>query len=184
MKKIVLLGLTAFATFTLCSCDAFNSLKDLVEGKEQYKFNDFKALVANRNLSFTATKCTGSFDTDGAKKEVEYTYNVEDSKWHYDYVITVMGEEITSDGTKDLFLVDEIKNFYDTIDKNKIDKYYKFYATKKEYTIEYSYKDDDVQVESTYVYGEDGLIISGDIKSTDLKEVRTYVTKESYKYSK
>ena len=59
MKKILLFGLTALSTFALMGCDMIAGLFE-----KSYNYNDFKALLADRKLSWKVTKGSAEIDKD------------------------------------------------------------------------------------------------------------------------
>lgn len=71
MKKILVFGLTALSTFALMDCDMITGLFE-----KSYNYNDFKALLADRKLSFKATKATAEIDKDGEKSTINYTCDI------------------------------------------------------------------------------------------------------------
>ena len=178
MRKVLLLGLTLFGTVALTGCDAISGL---FSGEKQYKYDDFKALLADRKLSFTATRATSVLEENGVKTSVEYTYSALNGEW----------EGTRKEGgirLKTLDIVNEVKS-YDILaalaDK-KVDDIYGFYAKEKSYriTLKVEYKENGVNIrgEAEYKYGEDGLKTYSHEKKTDLDAVETTEEKETFEY--
>ena len=182
MKKVLLLGFAAMATFALTGCDA---IKSFISGEKSYTYNDYKALLADRKLAFTNTKATSTTDKDGKKTERNYTYDKDDKEWKYTYKTTVLGEEIDMDGSTQLDIVSEIKTFDLTcaLLNKKADDIFKFYAKNDSYRITGEYKTDDVQISLEYKYRADGLVTNKFEKSTNLNSVTTTETTITFTYS-
>ena len=182
MKKVLVVGLALLGVVSLTGCD---QIVNLFSGEKQYNYDDFKALLADRKLSFTAVKCESTIDEDGEKTSRTYTYNNEDKVWEYTYTSVVLGEEITSTGSKDLDVITYAKKLELTaafLDK-KTDEVFKFYATADSYKITGSYKNSSYKAEVDYRFGKDGLMISFYEKSTDLDSVESTVKRETFVYS-
>ena len=185
MKKVLLVALAAFGTLALSGCDMINSL---ISGEKQYKYNDFKAEIADRKLSFDATKCKSTLEVDGKKTEREYTYQTYEilgvQTWVYKYYDEDLKTDLT--GSKDLDLV----NYFESIEmgaafvKKDVDEIYKFYAKSDSYRIVCSYSDDEIKYEAEYKFGKDGLMTYSYEKNTDLKKVTSKEEKETFTYSK
>lgn len=174
MKKILLFGLTALSTFALMGCDMITGLFE-----KSYNYNDFKALLADRKLSFKATKATAEIDKDGDKSTINYTYK--DGEWKYKS--TVLSAEVEL--TETLDVVTDAKTCElaaALVDKN-VDELFKFYAKGDAYRITAEYKTDEEQIKLEYKYGADGLVTYRYNKNTDLKSVKTTEKKINYTYS-
>lgn len=174
MKKILVFGLTALSTFALMGCDMITGLFE-----KSYNYNDFKALLADRKLSFKATKATAEIDKDGDKSTINYTYK--DGEWKY--TSTILSAEVEL--TETLDVVSDAKACElaaALVDKN-VDELFKFYAKGDTYRITAEYKTDDEQIKLEYKYGADGLVTYRYNKNTDLKSVKTTEKKINYTYS-
>ena len=174
MKKILVFGLTALSTFALMGCDMITGLFE-----KSYNYNDFKALLADRKLSFKATKATAEIDKDGDKSTINYTYK--DGEWKY--TSTILSAEVEL--TETLDVVSDAKACElaaALVDKN-VDELFKFYAKGDAYRITAEYKTDDEQIKLEYKYGADGLVTYRYNKNTDLKSVKTTEKKINYTYS-
>jgi hypothetical protein len=137
MKKILVFGLTALSTFALMGCDMITGLFE-----KSYNYNDFKALLADRKLSFKATKATAEIDKDGDKSTINYTYK--DGEWKYKSTILSAEVELT----ETLDVVSDAKACEVAaalVDKN-VDELFKFYAKGDAYRITAEYKTDDEQI--------------------------------------
>ena len=181
MKKAFLLGVTLLATFSLTGCEMIEKLlqggQDVVDEKKQYKYDDFAVLIAGTEFKFTYTKCTAEEVINDVKSTYEYTYNSEDSKWHYQ-------TESGADRTKDLSInicLQEL-NASCKVLKKSIDNVFKFYASKKGYEITGTYKNDGNQVDAQYTFNTEGLITLSDQTNTDLDTVKAVNQKVTYKY--
>lgn len=174
MKKILVFGLTALSTFALMGCDMITGLFE-----KSYNYNDFKALLADRRLSFKATKATAEIDKDGDKSTINYTYK--DGEWKYKSTILSAEVELT----ETLDVVSDAKTCElaaALVDKN-VDELFKFYAKGDAYRITAEYKTDEEQIKLEYKYGADGLVTYRYNKNTDLKSVKTTEKKINYTYS-
>lgn len=174
MKKILVFGLTALSTFALMGCDMIAGLFE-----KSYNYNDFKALLADRKLSFKATKATAEIDKDGDKSTINYTYK--DGEWKYKSTILSAEVELT----ETLDVVSDAKTCElaaALVDKN-VDELFKFYAKGDAYRITAEYKTDEEQIKLEYKYGADGLVTYRYNKNTDLKSVKTTEKKINYTYS-
>lgn len=174
MKKILIFGLTALSTFALMGCDMITGLFE-----KSYNYNDFKALLADRKLSFKATKATAEIDKDGDKSTINYTYK--DGEWKYKSTILSAEVELT----ETLDVVSDAKTCElaaALVDKN-VDELFKFYAKGDAYRITAEYKTDEEQIKLEYKYGADGLVTYRYNKTTDLKSVTTTEKKINYTYS-
>ncbi len=174
MKKILVFGLTALSTFALMGCDMITGLFE-----KSYNYNDFKALLADRKLSFKATKATAEIDKDGDKSTINYTYK--DGEWKYKSTILSAEVELT----ETLDVVSDAKTCElaaALVDKN-VDELFKFYAKGDAYRITAEYKTDEEQIKLEYKYGADGLVTYRYNKNTDLKSVKTTEKKINYTYS-
>lgn len=174
MKKILIFGLTALSTFALMGCDMITGLFE-----KSYNYNDFKALLADRKLSFKVTKATAEIDKDGDKSTINYTYK--DGEWKYKSTILSAEVELT----ETLDVVSDAKTCElaaALVDKN-VDELFKFYAKGDAYRITAEYKTDEEQIKLEYKYGADGLVTYRYNKTTDLKSVTTTEKKINYTYS-
>lgn len=174
MKKILVFGLTALSAFALMGCDMITGLFE-----KSYNYNDFKALLADRKLSFKATKATAEIDKDGDKSTINYTYK--DGEWKY--TSTILSAEVEL--TETLDVVSDAKACElaaALVDKN-VDELFKFYAKGDAYRITAEYKTDDEQIKLEYKYGADGLVTYRYNKNTDLESVKTTEKKINYTYS-
>ena len=174
MKKILVFGLTALSTFALMGCDMITGLFE-----KSYNYNDFKALLADRKLSFKAAKATAEIDKDGDKSTINYTYK--DGEWKYKSTILSAEVELT----ETLDVVSDAKTCERAaalVDKN-VDDLFKFYAKGDAYRITAEYKTDEEQIKLEYKYGADGLVTYRYNKNTDLKSVKTTEKKINYTYS-
>ena len=183
MKKLLLLGLALFGTVALTGCDMINSL---ISGEKEYKYDDYKALLADRKLpSFTVSKCASIIDTDGEKESRNYEYDKDAEGWRYSYHDKDI--DIDMNGICSLDIVADVKACELStafLEGNpKVDSIYKFYATDKAYRITGEYKTSSVQVKIEYKYREDGLITSKYEKNTNLDAVKTTETTETFSYS-
>lgn len=179
MKKIILLGLAALSTFTITGCDA---IKDFLNMEKEYKCTDFKALLADRKLSFTDNKAVATSEKGEEKTTLTYTYNADKKEWEYPY--TLLSIEMT--GYTDLDVISHIKSceLAAALIEKKVDDVFKFYANKDSYRITGEYKTDSQQNKIEYKYRSDGLITSKYEKVTDLDKIESVETKVSYVYSK
>ena len=118
MKKAFLLGVTLLATFSLTGCEMIENLlqggQDLLNEKKDYKYDDFAVLVADKNFTFSYTKCTAEKDLAGEKTTIEYTYNSEDKLWHYQ-------TESGNDKSEDLSIVEVL--LCDTMLRDQTDRF-------------------------------------------------------------
>lgn len=174
MKKILVFGLTALSTFALMGCDMITGLFE-----KTYNYNDFKALLADRKLSFKATKATAEIDKDGDKSTINYTYK--DGEWKYKSTILSAEVELT----ETLDVVSDAKSCElaaALVDKD-VNDLFKFYAKGDAYRITAEYKTDDEQIKLEYKYGADGLVTYRYNKNTDLKTVKTTEKTINYTYS-
>ena len=181
MKKAFLLGTTLLAVFSLTGCDLLNNLlqggQDLIDEKKDYKYDDFAVLVADKNFSFSYTKCTAEKEYADEKSTIEYTYNAEDKLWHYE-------TESGSDKSEDLGIVEflqGVKMSAKLLNKS-VDSIYKFSSSKNGYEITATYKDDDQQIDGQYTFNVEGLITLNSEKKTDLNTVKAVTKKITYKY--
>ena len=182
MKKVLLIGLSLFGAVMLTGCDKLNSL---ISGEKEYKYDDFKALLADRKLSFSKTKATAVVDTDGDKSTREYTYNSEDEVWECTYQD---GSDTVTDYKK-LDIVSQIKNYDLTaaLLNKKADDIFTFYATNNSYRITFTYekKHDAVpfRAEGEYKFGADGLQTYSREKIINLDAVTSTETTITYTYT-
>ena len=183
MKKILVLGLAAMSTFALTGCDA---IKDFLNMEKEYTCTDFKALLADRKLSFTDNKAVATIDKDGETSTTTYTYNADEKTWEYPYTMTILGETIDMTGSTDLDVISHIKSceLAAALIEKKVDDIFKFYANKDSYRITGEYKTDSQQNKIEYKYRSDGLITSRYEKTTDLNQISSKETKITYAYSK
>ena len=182
MKKLLLVGLAMLGATCLTGCDMINSL---ISGEKEYQYDDFKVLLADRKLSFSAKKCSVIVDTEGKKESKEYTYDSEDNTWVYEYEKEVLGEKIKLTDSRTLDVTSYVKTCDVTAAflNKKVGDVFKFYATGDSYRITGTYKDSDTQAEVEYKFGKDGLMTSSVEKSTDLNEVKSETKKETFNYS-
>ena len=179
MKKLLLIGLAILGTLATTSCSI---IENITNPEKEYNYNDFKALLADKKITFDATKCSSEIEEDGKKSTKEYTYDASSATWKYEY------EEggIKWTGVKELFIIGDTKTcelaaaFADTT----VDQLFKFYAKKNSYRITGEYSDDKQRVKLEYKYGEDGLKTYSYEKNTDLKTIVTTETTETFEYSK
>ena len=181
MKKAFLLGITLLATFSLTGCEMIENLlqggQDLINEKKDYKYDDFAVLVADKNFSFSYTKCTANRNVDGEESTIIYTYNSEDKLWHYE-------TESGADKSEDLGIVEflqSVKMSASLLNKS-VDSIYKFSASKNGYEITATYKNESNQIDGEYTFNTDGLITLSNEKNTDLNTVKARTKKIEYKY--
>ena len=181
MKKSFLLGVTLLATFSLTGCEMIENLlkggQDIINEKKDYKYDDFAVLVADKNFTFSYTKCTAEKDLAGEKTTIEYTYNAEDKMWHYE-------TESGTDKKVDLGIVNflqDVKLSAALLNKS-VDSIYKFSASKNGYEITANYKNDSNQIDGQYTFNVEGLITLNSEKNTDLNTVKAVTKKITYKY--
>ena len=181
MKKAFLLGVTLLATFSLTGCEMIESLlqggQDLLNEKKDYKYDDFAVLVADKNFTFSYTKCTAEKDLAGEKTTIEYTYNSEDKLWHYQ-------TESGNDKSEDLSIVEFLQDIKlsAALLKKSVDSIYKFSASKNGYEITANYKNESNQIDGEYTFNTEGLITLNNEKNTDLNTVKAVTKKITYKY--
>lgn len=181
MKKAFLLGVTLLATFSLTGCEMVQNLlkggQDLINEKKDYKYDDFAVLIADKDFTFTYTKCTADIENDGNKSTIEYTYNKEDKLWHYE-------TEAGSDKTSDLGIVAFVKscNTSAALLNKSVDSIFKFSASKNGYEITALYKTKEMQVDGEYTFNTAGLVTLNSEKMTDLKTVEAVTNKATYNY--
>lgn len=181
MKKSFLLGVTLLATFALTGCEMLEGLlkggQDLLNEKKDYKYDDYAVLIADKNFTFSYTKCTAEKEQDEEKSITEYTYNSEDKMWHYE-------TESGTDKKVDLGIVNflqDVKLSAALLNKS-VDSIYKFSASKTGYEITATYKDDGIQIDAQYTFNTEGLFTLNNEKKTDLNTVKASTRKISYKY--
>jgi hypothetical protein len=174
MKKILVFGLTALSTFALMGCDMIAGLFE-----KSYNYNDFKALLADRKLSFKATKATAEIDKDGDKSTINYTYK--DGEWKYKS--TILSSEVELTETLDVVSDAKTCELAAALVDKDVDDLFKFYAKGDAYRITAEYKTDDEQIKLEYKYGADGLVTYRYTKNTDLSSVKTTEKKINYTYS-
>lgn len=174
MKKILVFGLTALSTFALMGCDMITGLFE-----KSYNYNDFKALLADRKLSFKATKATAEIDKDGDKSTINYTYK--DGEWKYKS--TILSAEVELTETLDVVTDAKACELSAALVDKNVDDLFKFYAKGDAYRITAEYKTDEEQIKLEYKYGADGLVTYRYNKNTDLKSVKTTEKKINYTYS-
>lgn len=179
MKKLLLIGLAALGVVALSGCDM---IQNLISGEKEYNYADFKALLADRKLSFDATKCTSEIDVDGEKETREYTYDADDDTWRYSY----KEAGIDWNGTRALDLVGQIQSleFSVALLNKKVDDLCKFYATSDSYRYTATYESKSTKAEAEYKFGKDGLMTYSYEKNTDLDAIKSTITKETFSYSK
>ena len=182
MKKSFLLGVTLLAAFTLTGCEYIEGLlqggQDLLNEKKQFKYDDFVVEIADDDFSFDYTKCTATIENDGIKSVIEYTYDAENSKWVHEE------EDKKSYETFDVVTYTKNCQVSAALIGEKVDNVYKFYTSKNGYSITYSYKSTEVQVEGEFNYNKQGLVTSSNEKQTNLKSVEAKTKKATYSYSK
>ena len=175
MKKILLFGLTALSTFALMGCDMITGLFE-----KSYNYNDFKALLADRKISWKVTKGSAEIDKDGEKSIRNYTYK--DGEWKYtESVLGVTDVELTE--TLDVVSDAKACEVAAALVDKDVNDLFKFYAKGDAYRITAEYKTDDEQIKLEYKYGADGLVTYRYNKTTDLKSVKTTEKKINYTYS-
>lgn len=175
MKKVLLLGLALLGTVVLIGCDSSS-------GEKEYNYNDFKSLLAERKLSFTAEKATAKIKIDNKDEETrEYTLDKENSMWRYSYYDEDL--QITVNKDCQLDVISQVQTCERGADALhvKVGELYKFYATSNSYRIVGKGGGNVYKTEVEYKYQEDGLKISEYIKTTDLKENKS--TEETYKFT-
>lgn len=182
MKKIVAFALAFLGTMSLTGCDV---IQGFISGEKSYNYNDFKALLADRKLSFTNTKAVAKIDKDGNESTREYNYDADDKAWKYKYKTTILGEEIEMDGSAQLDVINDAKSceLAAALVKKKTDELFKFYAKNDSYRITADYKTDDEQIKFEYKYRADGLIDEKYEKNTNLKSITSTETKTKFTYS-
>ena len=160
-------------------------INSLISGEKEYNYDDFKVLIADRKLSFSAKKCSDTIDKDGVKETKEYTYDSDSNTWVYEYEKEVLGEKIKMSDTRTLDVTSYVKTCDTTaaILNKKVSEVFNFYASNNAYRITGTYKDSNQQAEVEYKFGKDGLMTSSEEKNTDLKEVKSTVEKETFSYS-
>ena len=180
MKKAFLLGVTLLATFSLTGCEMIENLlkggQDLIDEKKDYKYDDFAVLIADKNFTFSYTKCTAQVEHNDDKNTIEYTYNAEDKLWHYTFS--------NEDRTQDLGIVTFLKGCKTTaaLLNKSVDSIYKFSSSKNGYLILGNYKNSDAQIDCEYTFNVEGLITLRNEKMTDLNSVKATTDKTTYKY--
>lgn len=181
MKKTFLLGVTLLATFALTGCEIFEGLlqggQDLINEKKDYKYDDFAVLIADKNFTFSYTKCTADKEYAGEKSTIEYTYNSEDKLWHYK---NAAGDD-KSDDLGIVEFLQSIKLSAALLNKS-VDSIYKFSASKNGYEIAATYKNESNQIDGQYTFNVEGLITLNSEKNTDLNTVKAVTKKIEYKY--
>ena len=183
MKKLLLVGLAIFGTFALAGCEQIESMFD---SEKEYSYDDYRALLADRKLSFEVTKCNSTIDKDGDKTTREYTYSKDADAWEYASDTTVLGVTITTTDTRTLDITSLVKTCDVTaaLVGKKVEELFKFYAASDSYRITGSYKSSSTQAEVEYKFRKDGLMSSSYEKSTDLDSIKSSVKKETFSYSK
>ena len=175
MKKILLFGLTALSTFALMGCDMITGLFE-----KSYNYNDFKALLADRKLSWKVTKGSAEIDKDGEKSIRNYT--CKDGEWTY--TETLLGvTEVEHTETLDVIGDAKLCELAAGLVNKDVNDLFKFYAKGDAYRITAEYKTDDEQIKLEYKYGADGLVTYRYNKTTDLKTIKTTEKKINYTYS-
>ena len=182
MRKIALLSLGAASIIALSGC---SFIENLLDREKEYSYNDYKALIADRKPTFTATKCNASIDTDGTKTTREYNYDSDSGAWvaHYEED----GYNMTDNEVLDL--VSEVKGFELSAAflNKKVADIFKFYATSKAYRVTFSYENTSDTVpfraEGEYKYGSDGLQTYSREKLINLDAVTSTETIVEYTYS-
>ena len=179
MKKVLALGLAMFGALTLSGCDA---IKDALNLERSYNYNDYRAMLADRDLSFTVTKCESEIDTDGEKETRSYTWDASEQEWQYKS--SILGIEYTNSDSS-LMLVPQVKScqLASAMLEKDVDELFKFYAKKDSYRITASYKTDDEQIEMEAKFNGSGLATYARTKTTDLNSIKSVVKVQTYSYS-
>ena len=170
MKKVLMVALVAFGTMALSGCEM---IEGLLKGEKQYNYDDFRALLADKNFSYDVTKChavTKKGDNTSTK----------------DYVlIEGVWKEEDGTGSETLDIIPDVKSCQlaaAMLDKN-VDSLFKFYASNKDFRITASYKNSSEQTEIEYKYDKNGLATYRYSKNTDLSSVSSTVKTVEYSYS-
>lgn len=179
MKKLLVLGLSMLGVITLTGCDA---IKDALNLERDYNYNDYRAMLADRDLTFTVTKCESEIDTDGEKTTKSYTWNASEEQW--EYTSSILGIEYTNSDDS-LLLIPQVKacQLAAAMLEKDVDELFKFYAKKDAYRITASYKTDDEQVEMEAKFNGNGLATYARTKTTDLNSIKSVVKVQTYTYS-
>ena len=170
MKKVLMVALVAFGTMALTGCEM---IEGLLKGEKQYNYDDFRALLADKNFSYDVTKCHA------------VTKNGEDTSTK-DYVLI---EGVwTEDGgtrTETLDIIPDVKSceLAAAFLEKKVDSVFKFYASNKDFRITAEYKNSNEQTEIEYKYNKDGLATYRYSKNTNLSSVTSTVKTVEYSYS-
>lgn len=170
MKKVLMVALVAFGTMALSGCEM---IEGLLKGEKQYNYDDFRALLADKNFSYDVTKCHA------------VTKNGEDTSTK-DYVLI---EGVwTEDGgtrTETLDIIPDVKSceLAAAFLEKKVDSVFKFYASNKDFRITAEYKNSNEQTEIEYKYNKDGLATYRYSKNTNLSSVTSTVKTVEYSYS-
>lgn len=165
-----MVALVAFGTMALTGCEM---IEGLLKGEKQYNYDDFRALLADKNFSYDVTKChavTKKGDNTSTK----------------DYVLVEgVWKEEDGTGSDTLDIIPDVKSCQlaaAMLDKN-VDSVFKFYASNKDFRITAEYKNSSEQVEIEYKYNKDGLATYRYSKNTDLNSVSSVVKTVEYSYS-
>ena len=170
MKKLLLVALAAFGTFALTGCEFIDGL---LKGEKQYNYDDFRALLADKNFSYDYTKCHAVQDVDGTKSIIDYV------------LVEGVWKKEEGSGTTTLDIIPDVKSCElaaGILDKS-VDSVFKFYASNKDFRITASYKSSSEQVELEYKYNEVGLATYRYSKNTDLNSVKAVKKTIEYSYS-
>lgn len=173
MKKLLAIGLSLIGLMSITACD---KIADFINMEKSYKYDDFKAMLADRKLSFDKNKCIAIIDVDGEQSSREYFYI--DNLWRYQEGSFVYNVHL--DVINDAIDCEMAAAFLN----KKVDQVFKFYATKNTYRIVGENKTDAEQNTMEYKFGEDGLRTTTYEKHVDLAAIKTSETKTNYTYSK
>ena len=170
MKKVLMVALVAFGTMALTGCEM---IEGLLKGEKQYNYDDYRALLADKNFSYDYTKCHAVQDVDGTKTMIDYV------------LVEGVWKQEEGYGTTTLDIIPDVKSCELAaafLNKN-VDTVFKFYASNKDYRITASYKDSSEQVEIEYKYNADGLATYRYSKNTNLSSVTSTVKTVEYSYT-
>ena len=170
MKKVLMVALVCFGTLALSGCEI---IEGLLKGEKQYNYDDFRALLADKNFSYDYTKCHAVQDVDGTKSIIDYV------------LVEGVWKKEEGSGTTTLDIIPDVKSCSAAagfLNKN-VDTVFKFYASNKDFRITATYKDSSEQVELEYKYNEFGLATYRYSKNTDLNSVKAVTKTIEYSYS-
>ena len=170
MKKLLLVVLAAFGTFALTGCEFIDGL---LKGEKQYNYDDFRALLADKNFSYDYTKCHAVQDVDGTKSIIDYV------------LVEGVWKKEEGSGTTTLDIIPDVKSceLAAAFLEKKVDSVFKFYASNKDFRITAEYKNSNEQTEIEYKYNKDGLATYRYSKNTNLSSVTSTVKTVEYSYS-